>query len=103
MILSLSMAASVFSLCVFFGCCIILGIGGVDMLSIILGFLVFCLAVGLFFELVESGFLLIMAFAASLLIGVGLVALEAGWFTSILGIVFIVLPFWIGSDCAPNN
>lgn len=73
------------------------------MLSIILGFLVFCLAVGLFFELLESGFLLLVAFAASLLIGVGLVALEAGWVTSILGIVFIVLPFWLFSDFLAEN
>ena len=44
-----------------------------------------------------------MAFAASLLIGVGLVALEAGWFTSILGVAFIVLPFWMFSDFLSEN
>lgn len=72
------------------------------MLSIILGILLFCLALGLFFELLESGCLLIMAFGASFLFGLGLIALEAGWLTSILGIVFVVLPFWI-SDFLFDN
>lgn len=72
------------------------------MLSIILGFLVFCLAVGLFFELAASGFLLVIAFAASSLIGIGLLALEAGWLTSILGVVFIVLPIWISDYLFEN-
>lgn len=73
------------------------------MLSIILGYLGFCLVVWCFFALAACGFLQILAFAASFLIGLGLLALEAGWLTSILGIAFIVLPFWISSDCAPNN
>lgn len=91
-----------FPLAFFLGCCIILGIGGVDMLSFILGFLVFCLVVGLFFELLESGSLLLMAFAASCLIGCGLLALDAGWLTSILGVVFIVLPCWISESLFDN-
>lgn len=73
------------------------------MLSVILGFLVFCLVVWCLAALAMCGLLQVMAFAASLLIGVGLVALEAGWVTSILGIVFIVLPFWLFSDFLAEN
>lgn len=74
------------------------------MLSIILGFLFFCLVVWCFFALAACGLLQILAFAASLLIGIGILAFaNTGLLTSILGLAFIVLPFWITSDYLSDN
>lgn len=74
------------------------------MLSIILGFLVFCLAVWCFFALAASGLLQIIVFAASLMIGAGILAFaNSGLLTSILGLAFIVFPFWLLSDYISDN
>ena len=68
------------------------------MLSIILGYLFFCLVVWCFFALAACGLLQIILYAASFLIGVGILTLaNTGLLTSILGLAFIVLPFWITS------
>lgn len=69
------------------------------MLSIILGFVFFCLVVWCFFALAACGLLQALAFGASILIGIGILAFaNTGLLTSILGLAFIVLPFWITSD-----
>lgn len=68
------------------------------MLSIILGYLFFCLVVWCFFALGECGILQPLAFGTSILIGMGILAFaNTGLLTSILGLAFIVLPFWITS------
>ena len=74
------------------------------MLSIILGFVFFCLVVWCFFALAACGFLQIILYAASFLIGLGILAFaNTGFLTSILGLAFIVIPNWILSNDIADN
>lgn len=73
------------------------------MLSIILGFVFFCLVGWCVFALAACGLLQILLFAASILIGLVILACaNGGLLMSILGLAFIVGPFWITSDLSDN-
>lgn len=74
------------------------------MLSIILGFVFFCLVVWCFFALAACGLLQIILYAASFLFGLWILAFaNTGLLTSILGIAFIVIPNWIVSNYISDN
>ena len=74
------------------------------MLSIILGFVFFCLVVWCFVALAACGLLQIIVYAASFLIGIGILAFaNTGLLTSILGLAFIVIPNWIASNYLSDN
>ena len=74
------------------------------MLSIILGFVFFCLIVWCFFALAACGLLQIIVYAASFLFGLWILACaNTGLLTSILGLAFIVIPNWIVSNYISDN
>lgn len=74
------------------------------MLSIILGFVFFWLVGWCFFALAACGCLQIIVYAASFLIGIGILCFaNTGLLTSILGLAFIVIPIWIASNDLSDN
>lgn len=74
------------------------------MLSILLGFVFFCLIVWCFIALIACGLLPFILYTAIFLIGIGILAFaNTGLFTSILGLAFIVIPNWIASNYLSDN
>ena len=73
------------------------------MLSIIFGILLFCLALGLFIGMLESGLLLHLVNCALFFLGLWIIASFPGVLTTILGIALIVLPFWLIDFLYPGN
>lgn len=73
------------------------------MLSIILGFVFFCLIVWCFFALAACGLLQIIVYGAIFLIGLGILAFaNTGLLTSILGLALTVLGFGLICNIAAD-